>query len=227
MKKKKDDDRDLLDHLGDFIEEHFKKGVKKVEGIIKEDTEKFKSKYDDKFSYVRAMIDDKAVAAVMPSSKFVVEKVVKAMNLPACKTIVEYGAAEGVITRPILKRMNPDARLVALETNPKLVKVLERIDDDRLTVVNGDVRKIRSILEPLGITEVDAFVSGVPFSMFRGRERHELMLQTSEMLSPKGRFVAYQVTTHLIPLLEDYFSEFKTQFELRNLPPHFIFTAFK
>ena len=47
------------------------------------------------------------------------------------------------------------------------------------------------------------------------------------MLEPSGRFIAYQVTTHLIGLLEDYFRKVKTEFEIRNIPPHFVFTAYK
>ena len=43
-----------------------------------------------------------------------------------------------------------------------------------------------------------------------------------------GRFVVSpQYTTHLIPMFKDYFRDFETQFELRNFPPSFIFTAVK
>ena len=52
-------------------------------------------------------------------------------------------------------------------------------------------------------------------------------MKTSALLNPGGRFVAYQVTTHLIPMLKDYFSNVDIQFEVRNMPPHFVFTALK
>ena len=39
--------------------------------------------------------------------------------------------------------------------------------------------------------------------------------------------MAYQCTTHLIPVLKRHFRRVETQFELRNLPPHFVFAAYK
>lgn len=212
-------DKDILKDLGDFIEEHFKK----VGRIFKKD-EKFLD--DDFLSYFRAFLDDKGVASVVPSSQFLINRVIKAMDLRRVDLIVEYGAAEGVMTRIILEKMPASARLVSVELNSKLFASLKNISDPRLTVVQGDVRQIDKILAAAPGT-VDVIVSGIPFAFLKGRERHELMLKTSELLKDGGRFVAYQVTTHLIGMLEDYFSKVKTQFEIRNLPPHFVFTSYK
>ena len=67
----------------------------------------------------------------------------------------------------------------------------------------------------------------MPFALFRPRGRHELLARTTDLLKPGGRFVAYQMTTHLIPLLADYFSRVETEFEVRNIPPLFVFKALK
>lgn len=226
-----DEKKDMLDELGDLIAERVKKGRAKLEELIDE-AKKNKSEDDDRgdfMGYFRVFLDDPAVAAVTPSSKYIVERVIKAMNLKEAKTIVEYGAAQGVITRRILSEMRPDARLVAVEFNQKLFdELVATVKDDRLIPVHGDVREIDKILARAGVTApVDAVTSGVPFSYFSNRGRHELLLKTSEIIRPGGRFVPYQVTTHLIPLLKDYFSDVDTQFEVRNIPPHFVFTAVK
>ena len=218
-------DSRVLDRLGELIGGSLAKGANTLEAALKKT--KGKSK-DRKFmGYVKVLLDDPAVAAVTPSSKFIVDRVVKAMALEKAKVIVEYGAARGVITKRILEKMKPDAKLVAIEFNSELFKGLKKLSDPRLILVRGDVREIEKILAQHGVDKVDAIVSGVPFSFFSNRGRHELLLKTSESLAPGGRFVAYQVTTHLIPLLKDYFSKIDTQFELRNIPPHFIFTAHK
>ena len=99
--------------------------------------------------------------------------------------------------------------------------------DPRLTTLQGDVREIDKILKDHGLSGADVIVSGVPFAFFSGRGRHELLTKTSSLLNDGGRFVAYQVTTHLIPLLKDYFSDVDIQFEVRTIPPHFVFTALK
>ena len=78
-----------------------------------------------------------------------------------------------------------------------------------------------------GLPKADRIVSGVPFALFTGRERHEILTKSSNLLNPGGRFVAFGYTTHLIPMLKDYFSDVDIQFEMRNLPPSFVFTALK
>ena len=207
-------DRDVLDNLGALIGGRIKKkGGKDGE-----------SKF---MGYVKVFLDDRAVAAVTPSSRYLVERSVKAMNLKSAKTIVEYGAAQGVMTRRILAQMRPDATLLAIEFNAPLFEELKELSDPRLTLVHGDVRGIDKILKVHGLAGADVVVSGVPFAFFSGRGRHELLTKTSELLNPGGRFVAYQVTTHLIPMLKDYFSDVDIQFEVRNIPPHFVFTALK
>jgi phosphatidylethanolamine/phosphatidyl-N-methylethanolamine N-methyltransferase len=220
-------DRDVLDNLGALIGGQIKKGMAKLEEVI--DDAKKDRKDDSKFmGYVKVFMDDPAVAAVTPSSKYLVERTVKAMALDKAKAIVEYGAAQGVMTKKILEKMRPDARLLAVEFNEQLYRELvATVKDPRFIAVQGDVREIDKILKSNGFDGADVIVSGVPFAFFSGRGRHELLTKTSELLFPGGRFVAYQVTTHLIPLLKDYFSDVDTQFEVRNIPPHFIFTALK
>jgi phospholipid N-methyltransferase len=219
-------DRDVLDNLGSLIGGQIKKGMSKLDEVINDS--KRNSVSDSKFmGYVKVFMDDPAVAAVTPSSRFLVERTVKAMDLAHAKVVVEYGAARGVMTRRILEKMRPDARLLAIEFNADLFKELKDLEDPRMTAIHGDVREIDKILAKHGLHGADVIVSGVPFAFFSGRGRHELLTKTSALLNPGGRFVAYQVTTHLIPMLPDYFSKVDTQFEVRNMPPHFVFTALK
>lgn len=218
-------DRDVLDNLGALIGGQIKKGMNKLEEVISDGK---KEHADSKFmGYVKVFMDDPAVAAVTPSSRFLVDRTVKAMDLAHAKVIVEYGAARGVMTRKILEKMRPDAKLIAIEFNADLYKELTDLHDPRMIPVHGDVREIEKILAKHGLHGADVIVSGVPFAFFSGRGRHELLTKTSSLLNEGGRFVAYQVTTHLIPMLPDYFSKVDTQFEVRNMPPHFVFTALK
>jgi phospholipid N-methyltransferase len=222
-------DRDVLDNLGALIGGQIKKGMNKLEEVIADAKKDSKEEHaDSKFmGYVKVFMDDPSVAAVTPSSRFLVDRTVKAMDLANAKVIVEYGAARGVMTKRILEKMRPDAKLIAIEFNADLYKELADLKDPRMTAIHGDVREIGKILADNGLKGADVVVSGVPFAFFSGRGRHELLTKTSELLNPGGRFVAYQVTTHLIPMLKDYFSNVDIQFEVRNMPPHFVFTALK
>ena len=220
-------DRDVLDNLGALIGGQIKKGMSKLEEVMADSGNKVNNDDSRFMGYVKVFMDDPAVAAVTPSSKYLVDRTVKAMDLAHAKVIVEYGAAQGVMTRRILEKMRPDATLLAVEFNTALFEELKNVKDPRLTLVHGDVREIDKILERHGVKGVDVIVSGVPFAFFSGRGRHELLTKTSDLLRPGGRFVPYQVTTHLITMLKDYFSDVDIQFEVRNIPPHFVFTAIK
>jgi len=230
--------KDILEQLERFydekVEKKVKNGVGKIEKLLTKEIRLGDGNgfinYDEEspLSYIAAFMKDKGVSSVMPSSKFIVRRVIKAMNLTKVNTVVEYGPAEGVITQQILDRIGADGRVLAIELNGNFVKALKKkIQDPRLIAVKGDVQHVKDIMSEHGIRGADAIVSGIPFSFFNPRERHQLLEKTLEQLNDQGRFVAYQFTTHLIPLLKCYFSKVDTQLEVRNLPPHFVFTGHK
>ncbi|MFI5347238.1 MAG: class I SAM-dependent methyltransferase [Elusimicrobiota bacterium] len=223
-------DRDALDKIGERIGDQIKKAVSLFDDSPSaSDRAKSRDEHDGEFmGYVKAFWDDRSIGSVTPSSRFLVERMVKSASLEDAKLVVEYGPADGVITRDLLKKMRPDARLIAVEFNEKMhAALLEKVKDPRLTAIRGDVRRIDNLLAAQGVTSVDRIVSCVPFALFTGRERHEILTKTSNILGPGGRFVAFGYTTHLIPMLKDYFSDVDIQFEVRNIPPSFVFTALK
>lgn len=227
---KKKADGDILDSLGALIGAQIKKGLSLIEEIRSDSKKEPRGGGDQNqfLGYVKTFLDDRSIGSVTPSSRFLVERMVKSSSLHDARLIVEYGPAEGVITRHLLAKMRPDAKLIAVEYNEGFYASLcERVKDPRFVPVRGDVREIDKILAERGVTKADRVVSGVPFALFSGRERHEILTKTSELLAPGGRFVAFGYTTHLIPMLKDYFSDVDIQFEVRNLPPSFIFTALK
>ena len=179
------------------------------------------------FSYLGTFIGDSGVAAIHPSSKYLVARVVRAVEQGRPRVIVEFGAAEGVMTKRILKGLPRDGLLAAVERNAGFYKDLAEIKDARLRTACGDVRDIKKILAGMGVGKADCFVSGIPFSFLSPAERAALLHEVYCQLQHGGRFVAYQCTTHLIPLLRKQFQQVKMELEIRNMPPHFVFTAIK
>ncbi|MFA6093260.1 MAG: methyltransferase domain-containing protein [Elusimicrobiota bacterium] len=212
MKKSADAAKGIAIRIKDFMKE------RKV----------FRYDSDSPFSYVAAMFQDKGVAAVTPSSKYLVSRVIRALEPVHARVVVEYGPAEGVMTRRILDRMPKDGRLIAVELNEQFAQALSRsVRDERLIVLHGDASRVEAILAEQGVGEADAIISGIPFSFFSPEERRSLVAKTRTALRHGGRFIAYQCTTHLIPVLKQHFHKVHTELELRNLPPHFVFTAVK
>lgn len=179
------------------------------------------------FSYLGTFIGDSGVAAIHPSSKYLVARVVRAVEQGSPGVIVEFGAAEGVMTKKILKGLARNGLLAAIERNEGFYKKLAEIRDPRLRTARGDVRNIKKILGEMGVEKADCFVSGIPFSFLSPAERSALVHEVYCHLPRGGRFVAYQCTTHLIPLLRGKFQQVRVELELRNMPPHFVFTAVK
>ncbi|MBI4424149.1 MAG: hypothetical protein HY554_10505 [Elusimicrobia bacterium] len=228
-------ERDLLDKIEDFIEsrieDKIKKGLDDVEAFLRKELRELREKAKDDehgpFSYLEKFLKDRKVASVAPSTKFLIGKVFKRMDLKRTKIVVEYGAAEGVMTRPLLAKLPADGKLVAVELNGGFAAKLKQLEDPRLVVIQGSVTDIDALVAPLGLPPADAIISGIPFSFLSPLERHQLLHKTVDLLKPGGRFVAYQVTTHLIPLMKYHFREVEIDYEVRNLPPHFVFTGVK
>lgn len=179
------------------------------------------------FNYLGTFIGDAGVAAIHPSSKYLVSRVVRAVEQGRPRVVVEFGAADGVMTKKILKGLAQDGLLAAIERNEGFYKSLAEIRDARLRTARGDALDMKKILGEMGIGKADCFVSGIPFSFLSPAERSALVHEVYCHLPHGGRFVAYQCTTHLIPLLRGQFQQVKVELELRNMPPHFVFTAIK
>lgn len=215
-----------------FIQANIEKGKNSVKNFINSSKKSFgpdgKNKVKKRpFSYFETFMKDPEVAAIHPSSKFVVNRVIRAMNMHNVRSVIEFGAAEGVITHKMLKNLHPEGLLLAIEKNAKFYRSLSGIHDGRLKPVHGDVRDFRRIMHDSGIKNVDCIVSGIPFSFMTQQERNLLIADVHSCLSHGGRFVAYQFTTHLIPLMRRHFRKMHVEFEIRNIPPHFILTGVK
>ena len=78
------------------------------------------------------------LGSVIPSSRFLVNRLLAPVDWTRARVIVEYGPGVGTVTTEILRRMAPDAVLVAIETNADFVRFLRRrIHDPRLRLVHG------------------------------------------------------------------------------------------
>src|ERR1700692_749825 len=61
------------------------------------------------------------LGSIVPSSRFLIKQLLEPVDWAQARVIVEYGPGVGSITTEILRRMRPDASLIAIETNPEFV----------------------------------------------------------------------------------------------------------
>lgn len=162
----------------------------------------------------------KEVGSVIPSSRFLERRVARAARLASAKVVVELGPGTGGTTRALLRHMAPDAKLVAIEINPKLAEqVRTRIPDPRLVVHTGCAGDIGEALRAAGADAPDVVVSGIPFSTMPRTLALDILRAVRDALPPGGLFVAYQVRDRVKVLGRTVFGEPRSELEVRNVPP--------
>ncbi len=179
------------------------------------------------FQFIKTAIEDYKVGAITKSSKYATEKVLSHMQQD-CAHVIEYGAGDGIITGKILERLPPHGKLLAIETNKTFVDVLHKtFSDPRVTVIHDDVAHAKKIVKELLPSGADFIVSGIPFSFIKPEIRRSIVRDTHESLAVGGRFVVYQYSTLMLPILKRHFTSVDVSFEPRNIPPYFVMKALK
>lgn len=170
----------------------------------------------------------KQIGAITPSSKFLAEKLVKAAVFKNTKVIVELGAGTGIITEKILELMPKDAVLLSFEINSFLSRhIEENIQDERLRVINDDARHIMGHINKFGFQYADCVISGLPLAVFSKEERGQLLDVVDGCLSENGRYVQFQYSLSDMAALKNVFPKVNLNFEMRNIPPAFIYVCYK
>ena len=165
------------------------------------------------------------LGSIVPSSRFLIRQLLEPVDWAQARVIVEYGPGVGVITTEVLRRMGPDAMLIAIETNPDFVSYLrDSIKDERLHVVEGSAESVDEILRRYGQSNASYVISGIPFSTIPAPVRERILLKTCEVLKPGGSFLVYQFSSRVLQDLQRIFRYVRRKFEPLNvLPAHLFF----
>ena len=170
----------------------------------------------------------KQIGAIAPSSKFLAEKLVKASNLENAKVIIELGAGTGIITKKILELMPEDAILLSFEINSLLSRhIEENIKDERLRIINDDARHIAGHINKLGFQYVDCVISGLPLAVFSKEETRQMLDIIDNCLSEEGKYIQFQYSISDMMALKKVFPKVNLDFEMRNIPPAFVYVCSK
>ncbi|MBV8049537.1 MAG: methyltransferase domain-containing protein [Acidobacteriaceae bacterium] len=164
------------------------------------------------------------LGSVIPSSPFLVNDVLSAVDWQHARVIVEFGPGVGTITAEILRRMHPDATLVAIELNQEFARFLEsELKDTRLRVVNSSAAALQTVLTRLGLAQADYIISGVPYTTMSDATRRNILQQCRAALKPDGALVIYQFTGTILPYLRSSFGSVQQRFQPLNILPARIF----
>ena len=165
------------------------------------------------------------LGSIIPSSRFLIKQLLAPIDWDKASVIVEYGPGVGGITAEILRRMRPDARLIAIETNPEFVSFLRRtLVDERFEVIEASAEDVKEILQKFGHAKADYIISGIPLGSMPATVREPILRNTADALAAGGSFLVFQFTTRVLPDLYRFFRYVKRKFEPLNiLPAHLFF----
>ncbi len=117
------------------------------------------------------------IGAVAPSSRFLARAMATQVDLRRPEPVIELGGGTGSVTKALLEAGLPIDRLVVVERDVRLYKMLRRRFPG-LRVVRGDARHLVDLLRPLGIEAVSAVVSSLPLVAMPKTMRRQIISES-------------------------------------------------
>jgi len=130
--------------------------------------------------------------AVAPSSPHLTAAMAEWLPVDRDAYVLELGPGTGAVTDALLKRGLREDRLIAIEHNPNLAKLLcKRFP--RAHIINGDAWQLDGLLRecPAAITQVGAVISSLPLLNFSREQAESLAGKIHSVLDPQGSWVQY------------------------------------
>jgi phosphatidylethanolamine/phosphatidyl-N-methylethanolamine N-methyltransferase len=177
---------------------------------------------DDRLAFLKGFLrEPKVVGSVIPSSRFMERRIVRAARIATADSVVELGPGTGGTTRAILRAMPAKATLMAIELDPVFADhVRGSVHDPRLIVHPGSAELIVEALTAHRLRPPQAVISGIPFSTMPPDVGRRIVLAIREALAPGGCFVAYQFRSAVARIARPVLGEPEAEnLEVLNIPP--------
>jgi phospholipid N-methyltransferase len=168
------------------------------------------------------------VGSIIPSSRFVIDKMLDPVDWDECRVFVEYGPGVGTFCRPVLDRLRRDGTLIVIDTNPMFIDYLRKtITDSRFIAILGSAADVEDIVRSQGFDHADYVLSGLPFSTLPDGVGPAIAEGTWNVLRPAGAFLVYQFTPRARDFMARHFGRIDSGFEFWNVPPAFLYWGWK
>jgi phospholipid N-methyltransferase len=184
---------------------------------------------DSRFVFARNFFKNpRMLGSMIPSSRYLIANLLRDVDWERTRVFVEIGPGVGTITREILKRMRPDAVLLAFEINDDFVRHLKQhLTDPRLRVFHRSGGDIREVLGELHLGNADYVLAGIPFSIMPEEARTAVLRNSHDSLGPGGVMLVYQFSAKVRADLEKLYGRVHRLYEPRNILPAHVFHCVK
>lgn len=180
-----------------------------------------------RFGFLRESIRSlRTTGSIAPSSRFLCRSIAAKIDPLRAQVVVELGPGDGVVTRYLLRRLGPQARLLVFEINPVFVEKIRReVDDARLLVIHDSAENMGHHLAKNGIVAVDYLVSGIPFVMLPDALAYRIIYTCRRWLRPGGWFIQFHYSPLLVGLYRRIFGNAYLDFVPLNFPPAIVISC--
>ena len=176
-----------------------------------------------------ALAKFRQTGAIVPSQRFLIEKMIAPVPESYSGRIIELGAGNGALTLRLAARC-PEARILACEINPALARVSRQNLDN--AGINGRVQMVPDSAEHLlsemgrrGMDKAEFVLSGIPLGNLPGEQAFALIRAISRALAPGGMYVQFQYSLMDRRRIRRCFPNLRTVPVLLNFPPAVVYYA--
>ncbi|KJJ41066.1 SAM-dependent methyltransferase [Bacillus subtilis] len=169
----------------------------------------------------------RTVGAILPSSRFLGDKMMEGIDFKKAKYIVEYGPGTGVFTEKLIEKRNPKTMILLVEQNKAFYLLLkEKFKDEKnVFVVNGSAENSSQYVMDFGMPYIDYVISGLPFASLPKSVSANILSDTANILKSDGKFITFQYTAFKKNVFEQFFTKIDVKREFRNVPPAYVFSC--
>jgi len=185
-----------------------------------------------------ALKSPRQIGSVIPSSPFLGRAMMRLVDLPAAKTVVEYGPGTGSITKVLLKHLSPGAKFFAIELNDTMVQSFAH-SFPKVKLYHRSVADIEAICVAEGLAaknSLDVIISGIPWAVLPENLQTTLLAASVRALRPGGVMLTYgyhgglllKAGRNFAKTLPKHFAHVTRSAPVwLNLPPAFVYRCEK
>lgn len=167
----------------------------------------------------------KYIGSVIPSSRFLAEKMVEQAPWGEMKDIAELGSGTGAITHYIRKHVTDSMHVLMFEMNDTMRTNLKKEFPQYSCYKNA--ANLVECMKQQNIEQLDCIFSGLPFFNFEAELRDTLVEQIHQALKPGGLFIAFQYSLQMKKKLAEHFIIDTISLVPLNIPPAFVYVCRK
>lgn len=145
------------------------------------------------------------------------------------EVIVELGPGTGVITKELVKQIQPSCKLLVFELHHPFYESLNKEfkHHENVIIIYDSAEMLKKYLIELKLDKADVILSSLPLANFKKILLKKLLTEAKNNLKEKGLFIQFQYSLRTKKILRSYFPDINTAFTTMNFPPAFVFTCEK